>query len=159
VLGQTSQAMLLYNMARTYCRAGKGKKGLELLLKAFNTGLYFSDKLEEDESFDCLRTDKRFLDLIEAVKLVNFTLQLEEKDPGNELLLGAMEKACELSPSYAYPSFILARLYARRNLNAKALAQLKESMERGFKNYCAIVGEPAFESIRSFKEFQKLFKG
>jgi hypothetical protein len=158
MLGQ-SQAMLYYNMARTYCRAGNSEKGIGHLIKAFNAGLYFSDRLEDEESFECLKTDRRFRGLLEAAKLVDFALRIEEGDPENELLVEAMEKACDLSPSYAYPPYILAKLYARRNCIDEALARLKKSMELGFKDYCAIVGDPAFAGIRALQEFQHLLRG
>lgn len=158
MLDPSSQAMLLYSMARTYSRAGNCDKGMELLMKAFNTGLCCFEKLEEDESFEALRSDRRFLNLIEAAKLVHFTLKLEESEPENELLVSSMEKACELSPAYAYSFFLLARLYAMRNLPEKALASLSKAVDSGYKNYCAIVGDKAFSALRAKEEFKSLFR-
>jgi len=131
---------------------------MELLMKAFNTGLCCFEKLEEDESFEALRADKRFLNLIEAAKLVQFTLNLEESEPESELLVSAMEKACELLPAYAYSFFLLARLYARRNLPEKALASLRKAVDSGYKNYCAIVGDKAFSALRAKEEYKSLFR-
>ncbi len=158
MLDPSSQAMLLYSMARTFSRAGNCDKAMELLLKAFNKGLCCFEKLEGDESFDTLRSDRRFIALIDAAKLVSFTLQLEETEPESELLVSAMEKACELSPAYAYSFFLLARLYARHNLSEKAIESLRKSVELGYKNFCAIVGDKAFSSLRSTQEFKNLFR-
>lgn len=158
MLDPSYQAMLLYNMARTYSRAGNCDKGMELLMKAFNKGLCCFEKLEEDESFEALRSDRRFLGLIEAAKLVHYTLKLEESEPESELLVITMEKACELSPAYAYSFFLLARLYAGRNLPDKAIASLRKAVDLGYKNFCAIVGDKAFSALRAKEEFKSLFR-
>jgi len=69
-----------------------------------------------------------------------------------------MEKACEMSPEYAYSFFLLARLYARRGFPEKAIAALRKAVDLGYKNFCAIVGEKDFSAIRGTEGFKSLFK-
>jgi len=157
MIPQAPQASMLYSMARTYCRSGKPEKGYELLLRAFNTGISCPEKAEGDEYFEDLKNDERFLSLIRAAKLVNLALSFEEiHDDGNAI--AALNHAMLISPDYAIPPFLCARYHARNGNTEQALAHLRSSLDKGFRNYCLIMAEKSLQSLRCRREFMDLMK-
>ena len=153
----TPQASMYYSIARTYCLSGNTQKALEYLVKTLNTGIPCSEKLEEDPSFDALRKDSTFLSLIEASKLVDAARQSQEegdKEHAQATLLQAVNRA----PFYAYPSYLLARHLSLEGHSGKALAALNEAIEKGFRDFCLIMEEEAFQPLRGSREFQNLLK-
>ncbi|MDQ7823871.1 MAG: hypothetical protein RDV48_13815 [Candidatus Eremiobacteraeota bacterium] len=157
MIAQSSQATMYYNFARTYGRAGNTGKSLDYLFRAFNTGISPPEKFERDESFETLRNVPEFINLLESLRLVSEASLLDMTGASLEAE-ESLRNSALLSPGYAYPHYLLARHYALRGLGEESLEHLKKAVSLGFKNFCMIMAEEAFEGLRARPEFQRLLK-
>jgi tetratricopeptide (TPR) repeat protein len=148
---------MCYNFARSYFKSNRPDKGYEFLIKALNTGLTCSKKLDSDAHFNLVRDERRFKELLESLKRTESALELEKRGILDERAR-LLEEACGLSPDYCYPFYLLARCYAQRGDREKALLYLEKSIRLGYSNFCVIVGEPLFEKLKASPEFQRLLK-
>jgi predicted esterase len=71
-------------------------------------------------------------------------------------VVSALEVVAEMAPERPQVFYDLAVAHARNSDKRKTLAALRQAFEKGFKDVDAITKEPAFDPLRSDREFQTL---
>jgi pimeloyl-ACP methyl ester carboxylesterase len=100
------------------------------------------------------RVARRVLEAFNVQVFQEVATLFEQKDYKRAAL--KLELAAQLQPDDPVMRYVLARAYALDGRKKKALASLREAVERGFKDLANLKQNKAFDALRNEAEYQKM---